>query len=229
LVKTLNALTTLKSDFQIQLPRLCTIQNRLAAGVGIFGFAVLLYLLANHIHYFPPQTLPLTWIDQSVPFLPNTFWIYTSEYIYFFIIYYRLKNELNLNRYLYSIGALQVTSCLIFCIWPTTYPRDLFPLPTDLNQITYSLFNFLRVLDTPANCCPSLHVSSVYLACFVFRHEQSKSFYAFFTWATLIAISTLTTKQHYLADVISGLAMALAHYWFFYQKVSYRMGLQANR
>jgi membrane-associated phospholipid phosphatase len=43
-------------------------------------------------------------------------------------------------------------------------------------------------------------------------------FIVFFSWATLIFISTLTTKQHYLWDVIAAIVISygifrLAEYW----------------
>jgi membrane-associated phospholipid phosphatase len=113
-------------------------------------------------------------------------------------------------------------SVLIFFIWPTVYPREQFPLPQDLNALTYYVFNYLRHADAPTNCCPSLHVSSVYLTSFLYLDEQRGKFPFFFGWGTLIALSTLTTKQHYLIDVVAGLMMAIVVWWIFYRVMSYR-------
>jgi membrane-associated phospholipid phosphatase len=186
---------------------------------GIIG--ILLYLTSNHYHILPPQLLPLTRLDQVVPFLPHTVWIYLSEYIFFGAVYYTCKDILNLNKYIYSIMSLQVFSVLIFWIWPTTYPRELFPLPLDLDPITYFAFDTLRQADTSANCCPSLHVSSVYLSAFIFLDDQRKKFPFFFIWGTLIALSTLTTKQHYWIDVLTGFLMAGVFYWVFHKYFIY--------
>ena len=128
----------------------------------------------------------------------------------------------NLNKYFYSYFALQSVSVMIFYLWPTTYPRDLFPLPDDLGAITHFAFSTLRTTDTPANCCPSLHVSSVYLSTFIFLSDQRKKFPFFFIWGTAIVFSTLTTKQHYLIDVISGFMMAVITYWIFHKYVPYK-------
>jgi membrane-associated phospholipid phosphatase len=169
----------------------------------------------------PPQQLPMSWVDLSVPFLPNTVWFYLSEYFFFIFVYLLCKRSENLNRYFYSFLTLQFISGLIFILWPTTYPRHLFPLPHDLNWITYQTFDILRTADTPANCCPSLHVSSVYLASFMYLEDDRKKFPVFFLWATIVAVSTLTTKQHYLIDLVLGLVLAMILHLFFIHRVTY--------
>jgi membrane-associated phospholipid phosphatase len=116
---------------------------------------------------------------------------------------------------------LNIVSAFIFVIFPTTYPRELYPLPADLDLLTYSVFFRLRETDTPANCCPSLHVSSVYLSSLLFLHDRKRMFPFFFTWGTAIAVSTLTTKQHYFIDVITGLIMAAFAHWIFHRIVQY--------
>jgi membrane-associated phospholipid phosphatase len=204
------------------LPLFINRENKYPAGLFLFAMAAILYLSCNHFHLYAPQFLPRSWVDLSVPFMPNTVWIYTSEYLFFPAVYIVCRDMTNLNKYFYSFLALQLVSCFIFWIWPTTYPRDLFPLPEDLNFATHYLFSSLRQTDTPANCCPSLHVSSVYLSSFIFLDEQKNLLPFFFLWGTAIAFSTLTTKQHYLVDVLSGFGMAVLMYWIFHRRVSYK-------
>jgi len=204
------------------LPIFMTPENKYPVGFALSIIATALYLYSNHFHLYPPQFLPMYWIDTVVPFLPHTVWIYVSEYIFFVAVYLTCRDMVNLNKYFYSFLTLQTLSVLIFWIWPTTYPRDLFPLPNDLDRLTYLVFSCLRMTDTPANCCPSLHVSSVYLSAFIFLDDQRKKFPFFFIWGTLVALSTLTTKQHYFIDVVSGFLMALVTYWIFHRYVSYR-------
>jgi membrane-associated phospholipid phosphatase len=91
-----------------------------------------------------------------------------------------------------------------------------------MDSATYFVFNALRTADTAANCCPSLHVSSVFLSVFIFLDDQRSKFPFFFVWGSLIAASTMTTKQHYMVDVLTGFLMALGTYWIFHRYVSYR-------
>jgi len=222
-----NEATSINTKFISKpFPLFITYKNKYLAGVFLSLIATFLYLSSNHFHFFEPKILPFSWLDKNVPFIPQTVWIYISEWLFFLIIYITCNNMLNLNKYVYSFLALQLTSVVIFWIWPTTYPRDLFPLPQDLHPFTYRLFEVLRMTDTPANCCPSLHVSSVYLSSFIFLEEQKNKFPYFFAWGTAIAISTLTTKQHYWIDVVMGFLMATTTYWIFYKNASYRLAFQ---
>ena len=215
----------------ISLPMWVSLRTKYILGAVAFAFAALIYSLANHYPIFPIQELPMTWVDQMIPFIPTTVWIYISEYIYFGAIYISSQNVKNLNRYLYAFLALQLISVFIFFIWPTTFPRSLYPLNLgEMDYLTYELFSYLRTVDAPTNCCPSLHVSSVYLSSFVFLEDQEKKFPYFFCWGTAIALSTLTTKQHYIIDVVTGLLMAVVFYQVFHRWVAYHpVGSQPNR
>lgn len=205
------------------LPIFLTPTTKYPIGILTGILAGVMYLTSNHFHIFPPQYLPMTWIDEAVPFVPWTVWIYVSEYVFFVAVYVLTKDMVNTNKYLYSFFALQTVSVFIFWVWPTTYPRHLFPLPTeDIGYLTHFIFSQVREADTPANCAPSLHVSSCYLSSFIFLDEQRKKFPFFFLWATLVAMSTMTTKQHYIIDVILGFGMAVTVYWVFHRFIPYR-------
>ena len=204
------------------LPIFLTEKNKGKVAFIATVITVVLYLGSNHFPFFVPHLLQLSWIEQNTPFIPLTFWIYVSEYLLFFSVYKNCKDLANGNRYLYAFMALQLVSTLIFVLYPTAYPRDQFPLPQNLDGITAWAFNSLRSADSPNNCAPSLHVSSCYLSSFAFLKEQRHKFPFFFFWATAVGISTLTTKQHYLVDVVLGLVFAIVIYWIFVEKIPYR-------
>ena len=216
------------------LPLFLTAKNKLHMVVPFFVMGGGAYMLTNHFQFFTPQLLEMTWLDQMIPLLPASVWIYLSEYPFFLVVYANIKDYDNANKYLYSLLSLSFTSALIFAVWPTTYPRDLFPLPADgVDPLTRLAFTILREADQPTNCCPSLHVSSVYLSVFLFLDDQKKKLPFFFVWGTLIAISTMTTKQHYWVDVVSGFGLAVIFYLVFHRVVRYRrdrpVGAQAKR
>lgn len=206
----------------MNLPLFLTRRWKYPAGAVMFSLAYVFYFLTNHYPLFTPRTLPMTWIDESVPFLPLTVFIYVSEYLFFTVVFITSKNMENLNKYLYSFFTLQTFSCLIFLFWPTTYPRELFPVPADAPRFVHQVWAWLRAQDAPTNCFPSLHVSSVYLSAFIYLDEQREKFPIFLIWGSMIAFSTLPTKQHYVADVVMGLILAVGTYWLFHRGVQYR-------
>jgi hypothetical protein len=205
------------------LPLFLTRSNKYLAGAIMYSVSYLCYYLTNHYPLFEPRLLPMTWLDQNTPFVPASVLIYISEYIYFAFVYILLRDSDNLNKYLYSFFSLQLLSCTIFVFYPTIYPRELFPVPADTPPWLASIWTWLRTQDAATNCLPSLHVSSVYLSSFAFLSEnRRREFKIFFIWSTLIALSTLTTKQHYVADLVSGLTLAALFYHWFHTVQSYR-------
>jgi membrane-associated phospholipid phosphatase len=197
------------------LPILIRKENRLIAGPLLFAAAAILYLASNHFHIFRPRLLPLSRIDMAVPFVPQTVWLYVSEYIYFVVIYWSFRDILNLNKFVYAVFAFLIGCVLVFWLWPTVISRDLFPLPQNLDPLTRLVLTALRRVDSPANCFPSFHVGSVCLSCFIISSEGRWKFRFFLVWAIGICLSTLTLKQHYFVDVVSGLGLAVIFYYAF--------------
>jgi membrane-associated phospholipid phosphatase len=207
----------------LKLPLFVTRRNKYIAGALMYAIGYACYYFTNHHSFTEPRLLPMTWIDQNTPFLPLSVLIYTSEYFYFAFVYILLRQNDNINKYLYSFFFLQVLSCAIFVVFPTIYPRENYPVPADTPAWLNSIWVWLRQQDAATNCFPSLHVSSVYLSSFAFLTEKAtKKFWIFFIWSTLIALSTLTTKQHYVADIASGLFLAVVFYRWFHLKQAYQ-------
>jgi len=82
----------------------------------------------------------------------------------------------------------------------------------------------MYIVDEPNNCFPSLHVSISFLASFVMWRKSRIEGVFFLIWSAAISISTLTTKQHYVADIIGGTLIAI----FFYQ-LMFRRWLFLNK
>jgi membrane-associated phospholipid phosphatase len=87
------------------------------------------------------------------------------------------------------------------------------------------LFLFAAIAYLTSNHFPSSlpilyrHRGSTGLSPF-FRKRDKFPF--FFVWATAIALSTLTTKQHYAVDVVAGFGLAVVFYWLFHRRFCYR-------
>jgi membrane-associated phospholipid phosphatase len=119
-----------------------------------------------------------------------------------------VKDLENLHRLTYAFFALQIVSNLVFVLYPVAIPRELYPIPDNLDPATSWLLHLIRNVDSVRNCLPSLHVGNCCLAGLVYWKENRRKFIFSGPWILLVSFSTLGTKQHYLWDVIAGLALA---------------------
>ncbi len=123
-----------------------------------------------------------------------------------------------MNRYFYSYLTILFLSFTVFLFYPVTFPRADYPVLG--NSISDQALVFLRTyMDAPANCLPSLHVSSCYISSLCFWPESRKKAIALCLWSTVVAVSTMTTKQHYFVDVWTAAILTAVVYWFFFYRV----------
>lgn len=207
----------------IVLPELVTSR---ASSIGYFALGVILtlvpYQITNRYHLYEPQLLPFDMVDRVMPFWPWTVWIYFTEYLIFVASWLLIKNHSNRTKYFYSYVFILAISVVTFIFYPVTFPRADYPLSDFAPGLTVTIFEYFRThMDSPANCLPSLHVSTCYIAAFALLPESRKLFWTFFTWATAVAISTMTTKQHYFIDVWIAFILVVIAYYIFYHCSSY--------
>ncbi|HLD74932.1 MAG TPA: phosphatase PAP2 family protein [Bdellovibrionota bacterium] len=204
------------------LPFILTNKNKYWVTPLLAVFVTTLYFLTNHNQLMEPRLLNLGSVDDMVPFMPGSFWIYLSMIPLYFVSLPYLKDEQNLNRLFWGNLFMWVGCCIFFLIYPTTFPRHSYPLdPHTTSEATYAVFYLWReYLEKPTNCFPSLHVASSLFCGLLFLKE--KGFFKkaiFLPWALVVCFSTLTTKQHYFIDVIAGAALAVSFYFILaYQK-----------
>lgn len=191
--------------------------------IGVSLISGFFYFTSNHIHWKLPRVFSLGWIDQSIPFIPWTIWIYFSGIFYLGYALAINRCLVSLAKHLYSYFFIVVLSSVGFILYPVAYPRELFPLPATLDPWTEHLFTWIRTIDSPANCTPSLHVSVSFLVALGFLDDRRGHFPVVFTWALLLAISTLTTKQHYFVDVVLGVLQAGIFFLLFHRLLQYRL------
>ncbi len=174
----------------------------------VYGAAFLfVYGITNHILLWSPRELPLVWHEEAIPFILSTVWVYLSVFIFIPLAFWRIP-EKSLSRMFRGALILLSIHGLFFLLFPTTVPR----VPTsDAAGFTSHVYHHLAAFDRPQNCFPSHHVAAVvFMAFALWRTRYGKLFMA---WATLISLSTLTTKQHIVLDVLGGIAAATTVYF----------------
>lgn len=195
--------------------------------ITLFSFYALLYKSANYIYIGEPTKIPFTEVDQFWSFNPHWVWIYLSSFITLPLAYH-LWFFKKRKDFLMSFGLLTVASFLIFVFFPTYIPRENY-LPTDLNLVYQFVFKALHTADGVTNCLPSLHVSTAFFAAWWSYDIKRESFPLFFVYATMVAISTMTVKQHYFYDALAGFVLSLIIFGGWYLVKISREGTSPSR
>lgn len=157
------------------------------------------------------RLLPMTALDEAIPFAPWTVWLYGTVTWVSLLAWLCVPDSREGRRlFLATIGAAAI--CWVgFAVFPTTYPRELFPVPDPTSYTGRELLD-LRAADSPTNCLPSMHVAlATAIGGWAFGTRRGPLFrWGFLVWAVVVSVCTLTTKQHYVVDVPSGAAAGLA-------------------
>jgi membrane-associated phospholipid phosphatase len=169
------------------------------------------YLFLQRHHWFSSTTMPLSFLDRLIPFLPETVWIYISISLLMPIGPFLMNQRRQIFRYAAGIMIIGLIADVVFIFWPTTCLR---PDAAGANAVYQTLIG----IDNPFHAFPSLHAAfAVYSArCggMVMR-ELSKSRLwqrLLWLWAFLILLATLTTKQHVIADILAGSTLGFVIY-----------------
>jgi membrane-associated phospholipid phosphatase len=150
-------------------------------------------------------------MDTQIPFVPEFVWIYHTLIPVTAATSFILFHDKKLFSLMtYGNLAAGAVLCIFYILIPSYYPREAY---VDTNTISGLLVELTRGIDGANNTFPSGHVTfSWLLAYFVGLSKKGKQYLSlrivYLCWAVLIATSTLTLKQHYLIDVVSGIALA---------------------
>ncbi len=196
--------------------------EKLGIAAAAMCINAVLYLVPNHLQLVEPRQLWWTRVDASVPFLPETVWIYFTDYLLVSLAFLVSESWDEVKRFVRAYFVLLAIGAAIHFAWPTVFPRDAFPISG--HGLSGRALSSLRGVDAPTSCLPSMHVAGSYLAAFSLWHRRRSLFAGYVAWATAVAVSTLTTKQHYLVDVVSGLGLAVALTGVFFWIPEYRGG-----
>ncbi len=153
-------------------------------------------------------------IDNMIPFLPWTISVYLGCFLFWCITYAWIVLQPNAfrNRFFCTDILAKGVCLIIFLALPTTNIR---PVVSEEPNIWNFLMSFLYSVDSADNLFPSLHCFVSWL-CFIGVRSRKDVPLALRLFSCLFAlavcISTLTTKQHVIADVFAGVALAETSY-----------------
>lgn len=192
----------------LTLPKIFN-EHHKARSIILLSFAILVfYLLTNNLAVFREMNRFDMTLEDYVPFVTLSIWVYFSYYPSV-ILYFLVERDISkLNCYAYALLFLNLTSNLVFLIYPVAIQR--YDLSTvEQTGISFDMVALLYDIDKPVNCFPSLHVANLFLLYLFLRSEGRSWATLVLLWTLLISWSTLALKQHYIWDVLGGLVGAL--------------------
>ena len=160
-----------------------------------------------------PTHAPEVALDRALPLQPSWMLVYGSLYVFVVVLPLLVVRDRQLfRRAMQAYLTVMLAAYAGFLLYPTAAPR-----PDEVAGAGFAAWS-LRLaysLDPPYNCFPSLHVAYSFVSALTCYRVHRGVGAAAAIWAALIGVSTLYTKQHYVADVVVGAATAYVAYVLF--------------
>jgi membrane-associated phospholipid phosphatase len=152
-------------------------------------------------------------LDRLVPLQPAWGLVYGSFYLLGILLpVLVVRQEEQIRRTVRAYLMVWITAYIWFLAYPTVGPR-----PAKVIGEGFAVWGlrFLYQADPPYNCFPSLHVAHAFVSALTCYRVHRGVGIATGVCASLIGVSTLFTKQHYVLDVIAGIFLAIVAYVVF--------------
>ena len=198
------------------LPGLITFlvwRSQLAA--ALVSLAPMYFVIAIFTRVRPAYRPELP-LDRAIGLEPAWMVVYGSLYVFVVVLPLLVVRERGLiRRAMQSYLLVMTFSYAVFLLYPTFAPR-----PADVPAEGFAAWTLgiMYSIDPPYNCFPSLHVAYAFVSALACLRVHRGIGIAAIVWASLIGISTVFTKQHYVADVIAGAAAAVLAYVLFLRR-----------
>jgi hypothetical protein len=183
-----------------------------------------LYLITNHLMAWRGVTIfdPTTSMDFSIPFIAWTVIIYQSLFYFFYPLpLFSMPDTKKARHEALLLSQALIVLAFISNLWFIICPGEVHirsqakDAVDTMHPIFLSMFESLWFMDSPYNSWPSLHVSTAGLftlfAIRWWKHQPIKQ-WAVAIWWILMSLSILTTKQHFILDLVTAIIL-LAALW----------------
>jgi membrane-associated phospholipid phosphatase len=159
----------------------------------------------------PVQQLhrPEIHLDMVVQISPVWVIAYLSLWAFWILPLLLVKQDALLRKVVLAFITAWIVSYLFFLSYPTVAPR---PTYLACNNFFSWCLQLVYMCDPAYNCFPSLHVAQCYVSAMACYQVNRNAGMAACLWASLVAVSTIFTKQHYIADVVAGVFLGLIVY-----------------
>ena len=145
------------------------------------------------------------WNEESyIPFLPEMAVIYLSLFPMIWLSLFILPTPADVKQFAATLAWLFVVSGIAFVI----LPGQALASARSASGASQPVFEFADWINLEHNYLPSLHVGMAVVCAYAYGRQLRRSVALFFwAWGLAVAVSTLLTHQHYLADVVAGIVI----------------------
>src|SRR5450432_3001020 len=190
---------------------------RWAVGLGLAGAQSAMYFGIGHAHLTRSTELLRTRLDDAIPFWPWTAWCYLPFYAGTFLLTIGgFRHRRLFARTAMAVVLVRALGAMGHLFAGAEYPRPVLYPPYP--NLSYAFMAWVQHVDPPGNVFPSLHVAHTTMLSLLLLKDRPILGRVALVMATMLAISTLTTKQHFIADVLSGYLLAFLGRWFALRK-----------
>jgi membrane-associated phospholipid phosphatase len=157
--------------------------------------------------------IPALALDRVVPLQPAWALVYGPLYLFLILLpVFVVRQQEQIRRTVFAYLTVWMVAYVCFLLYPTTASR-----PDKVIGEGFAVWGlrFLYSSDSPYNCFPSLHVAHSFVSALTCHRVNRGVGLAATLGAALVGVSTLYTKQHYVADVIAGVFLACVAYVVF--------------
>ncbi|HEY7370546.1 MAG TPA: phosphatase PAP2 family protein [Polyangia bacterium] len=192
-------------------------------GGALAAFQSLVYFGIGHLHLNRSTELLRTRLDDAIPFWPWTAWCYLPFYAGVFLLAIAgIRRRALFNRAVLAVLVVLSIGAIGHVFVGAEYPRPILHPP--YASLSAAFMAAVQRIDPPGNVFPSLHVAHTTMLALILIKDRPLLGRIALAMATALALSTLTTKQHFLADVVSGYALAFFGRWIALRKLPGPLG-----
>jgi membrane-associated phospholipid phosphatase len=142
---------------------------------------------------------------HKLPLLPSFTAVYLGVHVFSMIPYCVLPEPRLLRRYLLGNMLIVLLSAIAWVTLPVRLDRPPFEAGNDFGSwLLTGVYRF----DPTTNCFPSAHCAIAVYSAIALRITSRRLFAWGIFSAVAICVSTVMTKQHYVADVAGGAVLA---------------------
>jgi membrane-associated phospholipid phosphatase len=176
-------------------------------GIALALVQSALYFGIGHASFTRSTEMLRTSLDDAIPFWPWTVWCYLPFYAGIFVMAIGgIRRRALFNGAARGVIVVMLIGAAGHLLVAAEYPRPHVQPPYASASLAFVAW--VQQIDAPGCVFPSLHVAQTTMLASLLLLDRPVLGKVALTMATLLALSTLTIKQHFVADVVSGYALA---------------------